>query len=253
MRIAVLSDIHGNALALDAVRDDLQRGGYDRMVCLGDAIQGGPQPAAVVARLRDLGCPVVMGNADDYLLTGADSGAEPADDDRRRRLAETRAWSLAQLSEADRAFIGSFAPTVALDLAGERRLCCFHGSPCSYDDVLLPVAPDDDFARLLAPCAGMIATGGHTHVQFVRQFPDGTFFFNPGSVGFAWRHGQAAGQFRADPWAEYATLDSDGGWIALAFHRVPFDVVAYRAIIRESGTPHTAYMLAQYDLSEVSA
>ncbi len=253
MRIAVLSDIHGNALAFDAVLNELRQGGYDRMVCLGDAVQSGPQPAAVVARLRDLGCPVVMGNADDYLLTGTDSGAEPADDARRRRLAETRAWSLAQLSDADRAFIGGFVPTVALDLDGGRRLCCFHGSPRSYDDVLLPDAPPDDFVRLLTPCAGAIATGGHTHVQFVRQFPDGTFFFNPGSVGFAWRHGQPAGLLRADPWAEYATLDSDDGRIALTFHRVPFDLTAYRAIIRDSGTPHAAYTLAQYEPPEVSA
>ena len=256
MRIAVLSDIHGNALALDAVLNDLQQGSYDRMVCLGDAVQSGPQPAAVVARLRDLGCPVVMGNADDYLLTGADSGAEPADDARRRRFAETRAWSLAQLSDADREFIGTFAPTVALDLGGGRRLCCFHGSPSSYDDVLLPDAPAEDFVRLLAPDGRTLFTGGHTHVQFVRQFPDGTFFFNPGSVGFAWRHGQPSGQLlRADPWAEYATLDSDSdnGRIALTFHRVPFDLTAYRTIIRESGTPHTAYLLAQYEPPEVNA
>lgn len=246
MRVALLSDIHGNATALDAVLADLRIRRYDRMLCLGDAIQGGPQPAGVVARLRALGCPVVMGNADDYLLTGADSGAEPADAARRHRLAETRGWSLAQLSEADRAFIAAFPPTVALDLGDGTRLVCAHGSPRSYDDVLLPTATDAAFARLLPRDGRTRYAGGHMHVQFLRQFPDGTFFVNPGSVGFAWRHDQPEGQFRADPWAEYALLDADGGTVGLTFRRVPFDVAAYRGVIRGSGTPHAAHMIAQY-------
>ena len=69
MRLAVISDIHGNCFALDAVLADLRADlePVDATVCLGDAIQGGPQPAETVARLRELGCPVVMGNADAWL------------------------------------------------------------------------------------------------------------------------------------------------------------------------------------------
>ena len=74
MRIAVFSDIHGNGLALEAVLADIQAKAPDRLVCLGDAIQGGPQPAQVVRRLRELQCPVVMGNADAWLLTGEGTG-----------------------------------------------------------------------------------------------------------------------------------------------------------------------------------
>ena len=85
MRIAIIADIHGNALALDAALADIERGGYDHLVCLGDVIQGGPQPEQVVARLRSLGCPTVLGNADAYLLTGAETEAEPLADARRRR------------------------------------------------------------------------------------------------------------------------------------------------------------------------
>ena len=79
MRVAVLSDMHGNCLALDAVLDDLAGEGIDQFVCLGDAIQGGPQPAETVARLRELSLPVVIGNADDYLLNGA-TAEEPESD-----------------------------------------------------------------------------------------------------------------------------------------------------------------------------
>src|SRR6185437_2044182 len=76
MRIAVISDIHGNCIALDAVLADQRARALDQVVCLGDAIQGGPQPAETVARLRELGCAIVMGNADAWLLTGEATGSE---------------------------------------------------------------------------------------------------------------------------------------------------------------------------------
>jgi|SRR5579884_799124 len=76
MRVAVISDIHGNAFALDAVLADMRGQRVDSIVCLGDAIQGRAQPAETVGRLRELGCPVVMGNADAWLLTGRETGHE---------------------------------------------------------------------------------------------------------------------------------------------------------------------------------
>src|SRR6476659_3086878 len=101
MRIAVISDMHGNCIAFDAVLNDLELHPTDQIVCLGDAIQGGPQPAETVQRLRQLGCPVVQGNADAFLLTGADEGStEPVTE----AQLEVREWSLAQLSESDVAF-----------------------------------------------------------------------------------------------------------------------------------------------------
>ena len=61
MRIAIISDMHGNDLAFEAVEADLQNQNIDQIICLGDAVQGGPQPAGVVQRLRRLNRPVVMG------------------------------------------------------------------------------------------------------------------------------------------------------------------------------------------------
>ena len=69
MRVALFSDVHGNAVAFDVFLADLDRQDVDRVVCLGDHAQGGPQPAECLERLRDLECPAVMGNSDDFLLT----------------------------------------------------------------------------------------------------------------------------------------------------------------------------------------
>lgn len=184
MRILVFSDIHGNAIGLDAMLADIRDEAFDHMVCLGDAIQGGPQPAQVVARLRELACPVVMGNADDWLLTGLASDAENIDEERQQKLDAVRLWSLAQLSESDRSFIHAFQPTVEIPLEQGRRLLCYHGSPHSFDDVILPTTPEEEVQRFLAPTEQTIYCGGHTHMQFIRHLGR-TFHFNPGSVGFA--------------------------------------------------------------------
>lgn len=255
-RIAVISDIHGNWVALDAVLADQRARALDQVVCLGDAIQGGPQPAETVARLRELACPVVMGNADAWLLTGRDTSPSETTTERQRAVRE---WSLARLSEADRAFIAAFAPTVTLDL-GDRRLRCFHGSPSSFDDIILPETAHDEALRLLGLDGDAetrnvdILTGGHTHTQQIRRLGRG-FFFNPGSVGLSYSHHQPDGVFRADPWAEYAILtvadeeekgEGDGRAVALEFRRVPFDREALLHAYRAGDRPDIEAALAQY-------
>src|ERR1041384_6523454 len=68
MRLALISDLHANELALDAVLADVQTAGFDQLVCLGDVATLGPRPSAVLARLRALGCPCIMGNHDAFML-----------------------------------------------------------------------------------------------------------------------------------------------------------------------------------------
>lgn len=247
MRIGVISDIHGNCTALDAVLRDLQGRSVDRMVCLGDAIQGGPQPAQVVERLRALGCPVVMGNADAWLLTGEETGAEPISSERLRTMHEVREWSLAQLSAEDRAFIAGFLSTVELDLGGAGTLLAYHGSPLSFDDIILPDTPQERLAALLGGRAADVYCGGHTHVQFVRRLGAGPqVHFNPGSVGLAYSHHQPAEGFRADPWAEYAVLTLDGGGMRLEFERLRYDVAPLLEAYARGGRPHAGAAIAQY-------
>ena len=240
MRIAVIADIHGNAVAFDAVLADLREHPVDMVVCLGDAIQGGPQPAEVVARLRNLRCPVVYGNADAFLLTG-DTGAESL----TPQQYAAREWSLAQLSEADRAFIAAFQPTVEISLPGKRRLLCFHGSPTSFDDIIFPETPEEEVRRLLGAYLPAILTGGHTHLQQLRRLND-LLFFNPGSVGFVYNTRQSGGDVHTDPWAEYAILSADERRFSIEFCRVPFDVAEWKRLTLASGIPDAETMVARY-------
>lgn len=245
MRVGVISDMHGNDLAFAAVEADIQRQKVDQIVCLGDAVQGGPQPAEVVGRLRRLNCPVVMGNADAWLISGVETADEGIPPERLKKMGDIRLWSLSQLSEDDVDFISTFQPTLEISLEDGLDLLCFHGSPTSFDDVILPGASEKEFQKYLGSYMGHILTGGHTHAQQIRRIGD-LFFFNPGSVGFAYSHNQPDGEFHADPWAEYAILTTENGQVSLEFRRVPFDAKELIQIYRESGRPFAEDAIAQY-------
>jgi len=245
MRIAIISDIHGNNVAFETVLADIKRQDIEQIVCLGDAIQGGPQPAEVVQNLRALNCPIVMGNADAWLLSGVAADDEGIRPERLKKMENIRIWSLSNLNEADQEFIANFQPTIKLNLEGDLELLCFHGSPTSFDDIILPAAPQEEFQKFLGAYADQILTGGHTHAQQVRRNGE-LFFFNPGSVGFAYSHHQPEGQFHADLWAEYAVLTVENGRTSLEFRRVPFDANELIRVYRESGRPFADEAIAQY-------
>jgi predicted phosphodiesterase len=247
MRIAITSDIHGNAHAFDAVLADVRREMPDYAVCLGDAVQGGAQPAETVARLRELGWPVVMGNADSWLLHGEESRRTTIDVLSLAKMHAIRGWSLAQLSAADRDYIATFTPTVEIPLGDSRMLLCFHGTPASFDDIILPTTSESEFVGMLSPYLPNMLTGGHTHMQqFRRVGATQSFYINPGSVGLAYSHNQPAGTFRADACAEYAVLTVERGRVGLEFRRVPYEASAVRDIYRRSGRPYADEAIAQY-------
>ena len=243
MRIAIISDIHGNCFALDTVLADVRQQAVAHIVCLGDAIQGGAQPAQTVQRLRELRCPVVMGNADAWLLTGQDTS--PLEKASESQLA-VRAWSLSQLSEEDRAIIAGFQPTIEIPLEADRKLLCFHGSPHSFDDILLPITPEEEFQRFLGGFDATLMAGGHTHTQQLRRIGNASWYINPGSVGLAYDWRLPEDQFHVDPWAEYAIVTAQNGRLGVEFRHIPFDVNELIHLIQASGKPDVENAIRMY-------
>ena len=240
MRTALVSDVHGNAVALEAVLADLERRPVDQVVALGDMAQGGPQPAEVIDRVVALGWPVVLGNADDFLLD-PDAGAEQATE----RQLEVRAWSVERLGAERLETIRGFAPTVEAELGGGHTLLAFHGSPGSYDDFLFPATPDGVFRALLGDARASVLAGGHIHLQFLRRVGDAVFV-NPGSVGLSYDQEQEDG-FRADPWAAYAVVETDAsGGLEIAFRRVPFETAELVDAALASGMPYADDVAARW-------
>jgi predicted phosphodiesterase len=175
--LALVSDIHGSDDAFAAVLDELAAHGVERGVCLGDAVQGGDQPCEVLDRLAALGWPVVLGNADAFLLEVPTDSPEEL----TPQQLEKREWTLAQLEERHLEQIRSFAPTLDVEFDDGVRLRAFHGSPRSYDDLIFPETSDAEVERLLGGSGADVLAGGHTHRQWAR-FVDGALFVNPGPV-----------------------------------------------------------------------
>ncbi len=246
-RLAVISDIHGECFALEQVLQDIRNQGIEQIVCLGDALQGGSQPAETLAQLRDLNCPVVMGNADAWLITGQETSPEEETSEKQR---EVRAWSLAQLSENDVAYVRQFSPTIEIPLVNGKTLLCFHGSPRSFDDIILPETADETVRQLLGGFDATLLTGGHTHTQQLRRLGVGaSWYFNPGSVSLAYNWGLSdleTGRMKIDPWADYAIVSCEGGSFGITFRHVPFDVDKLVRIIRASGRPYADDAIALY-------
>ena len=191
MPYALLSDIHGNMRAFEAVLDELARLGIEEAIVLGDVAQGGDEPAAVLDRLAERGWPVVLGNADHFLLEiPTETNEELTEEDLARRE-----WSRSQLDQRHLEQIRGMHPTYERD-----GLLAFHGSPRHFEDILLPDTEDvspwrvDGYALL---------AGGHTHFQWTTRIGDAVYV-NPGSVGlpvYRWNDRRPLDH------AEYAIVD----------------------------------------------
>jgi len=231
VRVALISDSHGNAVGLRAALEDIERRGADLVVALGDMAQGGPQPTECLELLREMDARVVLGNSDAFLLD-ADAGAEVTTE---RQLTQ-RDWSLSKLTPTDVDYMRSFEATVEVDLDG-LRLLCFHAVPADYDTVVLPEDPPDAFTGTGAD----LLAGGHVHVQQLRRV-EGAWYVNPGSVGIGYDHRQPDDDFTFDPWASYAVVEA----ASVEFHRVAFDLGELDRVTREAGMPLAGEVFERY-------
>jgi putative phosphoesterase len=223
MRIALISDLHGNRLALEAVLQDIARAGVDRIVCLGDVATLGPHPEAVLARLQQLGCDCIMGNHDEFLL----------DENLIRSYTEAPIivaavdWCRSVLPAAALDFVRGFQRQLRVALDGGGELLLFHGSPRSHMQDILATTPAEALDAMLDGARATVLAGGHTHIQMLRQHR-GMLLVNPGSVGMPFRQhvGGRAPEILAH--AEYAIVDGRDADVAVTLRRVGLDRAALR-------------------------
>jgi predicted phosphodiesterase len=225
MRVALLSDTHGNRVALETVLAAIERDAPDAIVCLGDVAAMGPDPGGTLDLLESVGCPVIMGNADTELFTDPAALTAKVDNVIVRDLI---LWTQEQLDDRRRAFVASFVPTFELDLGSGVRLLCFHGSPRSNTEI---IGAETDLDALRDAIDGSTATllaGGHTHHQLLRRF-DRQWLINPGSVGMTHRQTRTDLPTGAPPWAEYGVVTVENGAIDVSLRAIPLDLERVRA------------------------
>ncbi|MFC2031360.1 metallophosphoesterase family protein [Chloroflexota bacterium] len=248
MRIGIISDVHGNLHALDAVLHEIQAEGANDVVCLGDVAAFGPQPHEVIARLRGLRLQpalcahFVMGNTDAWLL---DPVAHQTRDADTQKVTEVEMWASRQLTRADRAFIHAFQQTVGMELDGGLSLLCFHGSPKSASGIIEAATPEDELERMLGGETAAVMAGGHTHAQMLRRHGE-VMLINPGSVGLPYQMNRETRKVCHPRWAEYAVLDVKGASLNVAFRRVPYDHQQVVAQALVSGMPHAEWWVTEF-------
>lgn len=227
MRIAVLSDIHGNLQALEAVLRDAQQRGVEGMVHLGDLVGYGPKSEEVVQRVRAEDLAGVVGNYD-LAVCHLDADLGQALYLKPSLSAVGRAtylWTRDHVGEETRTFLRSLPAQLRVE---EGDLACLftHGSPERPNEYLLPDTPDARLQELFEGTGAQVLVVGHTHVAQVRRVGE-SVLLNPGSVGRP-KDG--------DPRASYLILDTTSGLRAEQI-RVEFDVESVAAESIRSGLP----------------
>ncbi len=240
MRVALVSDLHGNAVSLRAVLDHIAASNVDRIVCLGDCATLGPSPERVLETLEELGCPCILGNHDDFLL----------DADLVRKYTESPEVTAAvdacreSLSKGAIDFVRTFRKTLELDLDGT-SLALFHGSPRSHMEDLLATTPPEALDEALGGATATVMAGGHTHIQMLRQHR-GILLVNPGSLGMPFEKYVGGGPPRVLAHAEYAIVEGRKGTVAVTLHRVPVDRAELIAGLDGWDNPLRDYLLKEY-------
>ena len=232
MRYLIVSDLHSNLEALEAVTTAAD---FDRLVFLGDAVDYGPDPEAIVDFLHTeakTGALLVRGNHDEAVAVPQ----EEFDDSWWSEMAvQTLRYSRKRLEKGARALLGELPLTRNLDLGPAGRALLCHGSPASNLEYLWPDTSNSKLESQLGEeaCRDFdFVFVGHSHLQFKR--PLGRLkLVNPGSVGQP-RDG--------DPRAAYALFDAAEG--ELTFHRVEYPVAATAAKIRDRGMPLAERLVA---------
>jgi predicted phosphodiesterase len=223
MRVALVSDVHGNLTALEAVVADLERRAVDLVVHGGDLALMGPRPAEVVDRVRELGWRGVVGNTDE-LLWRAEEHARQLE--RAPRLAALLALIFDAYAPDTRERLGEDRVAWLRTLPAEHRLeelTVVHARPGDLWRAPAPDATDDELRTAYAGLGAGRVGYGHIHRPFVRALA-GLTVANAGSVGLPWD---------GDPRASYLLLDKDVPTIV----RVEYDVEEEARALHAAGHP----------------
>ena len=242
MRIAFISDIHGNFTAFEAVLADINSQSIDQIICLGDAVTLGPQPIEVLNTLRELKCVYIKGNHDAAVLNPERAAQYEITD----HLIPDLYWCKDQLSPDDINFIDSFKPMHEINLPNGNSILAFHGSPLSSTDIIQATTPPKILDVYFEGQKADIYIGGHSHIQMVRRYGD-KLILNSGSIGNAFKFAFSPGNpVSLLSWAEYMLINQSGNSLNIDSRRVYFDTGELLKKVKERQPPCADWWLSQY-------
>jgi putative phosphoesterase len=219
LRIAVISDIHSNLDALQAVTSQLPK--HDALLCLGDIVGYGPQPNEVISYLQGQNPSVVLtGNHDYAIVTGDVAGFT-------HHAADAIIWTRSQISQENLDYLRGLLPSAKLEMEGT-KMALFHGSPRNpLTEYIFPGISSSQARELILEGGANLVLLGHTHMPMVYTF-EGQMLANPGSVGQP-RDG--------DPRASFGMLNILDGHFSFDIIRVKYDVDSVTSKITQACLP----------------
>jgi predicted phosphodiesterase len=232
MRIAILSDIHGNRTAFEAVLADLQRTSPDLVLHGGDLADAGASPVEIVDRVRDLGWQGVVGNTDEMLFR-----PESLEEFASQSSAPPSLWTaIRQMAVATRTMLGEERIAWLRGLARvqiQGPMALVHASPTSPWQAPTPEASDADLESVYGPLGQPIAIYAHIHRPYIRSFPSQEvrerLVANTGSVSLS---------YNGDRRASYLLVDG----LSPTIRRVDYDVEKELKALSSSGLPHADWI-----------
>lgn len=237
IRLALLSDVHGNIAALDAVRAAVRKEKPDVVLVAGDLVLNGPEPASAVDGIRELeaeGAIVIQGNTDvavaDFDYSAAFPWLTDGVPDAFRAAAE---WAHDALDDERLAWLRRLPSERRLTLEDTMFLTC-HGSPGSQTQGFDLALDPSVVLELVSRTDARVICCGHTHLPDVRDM-GWKMIVNSGSAGYV---------FDGDPTASWALIELEDGDLRAEIRRAPFDTLAVSNAISARGLPGDVYRAA---------
>lgn len=229
MRLAFISDIHGNANALDAVLENLKENQVEKVYVLGDICYRGPEPQRSLDLVRSLNTDVIKGNADEWVIRGVNQGEVP--DQALEMMNKERDWICSQLKEESIDYLRGLPTELKLKVEGI-NIHAYHATPKSLFDVVLPHESEEMMTTKMMVEEADIYVYAHIHKPFIRYI-NGKCMINLGSVGLP---------FDGLNKASYALLDIHEGSFQTSIVRVGYDVNQTIKQFKDSDYPNSALL-----------
>lgn len=220
MRIAIISDIHGNAIALEAVLADIKQMGVDQIICLGDLANAGPFPSRCIDIVRDVADVVIQGNHELYVL-----GQHQPDDVGTSPIWSGIRWVQAQMRPDQMAYIQELPYSYNLVPEPHRSTLFTHGSPKSQFLGFRSDYDDEAFAERMMGLDNLTLFVGHTHRMLFQRWSR-SWIINVGSVGMS---------LDGTPEAKYGVATWENGHWQMTFRLVSYNVKQLMQAFEQSG------------------
>ncbi|MGP7818585.1 metallophosphoesterase family protein [Niallia sp. 01092] len=231
MKIAFISDIHGNAVALESVLEDINKKNVDNIYVLGDLCYRGPEPRRSLDLVRSLNTSIIKGNADEWVIRGVQKGEVP--DKVLELMNLEREWIVSKLQQSDIDYLESLPTELHFEAEGA-SIHAFHATPTSLFDVVLPNTDDTVIQEtLMSRTDSEVYIYAHIHKPYIRYI-NGKIIMNIGSVGLP---------FDGLTKASYGLVEIKEGSISTSIERVDFDQEKVIHQYTEANYPNAEMMI----------